>query len=306
MEGKTHLQRKRQGIGRALWEFTTETRTAASQNTPGEAANSFEIKSYIPWILLVHPFGFSWPLSKSFTKLPRVGWREEGRGRGRKWEGVPAGRDTLGVEGVQWTVSSRGRWGGRVRAPGEGKESARSHGRGRGGLFSENRERDFGGDVRSGASAFWGLCQLAEGAGPRVPVLSVIRRGRKWAGSVTLSGKSHIWWTQGREDTERNMKPWNPGWGRHPYFIHLLGVFQFTKHRHWHTETSQGPGRPVHDHYCPGEEISPRNKWHVWSLEFLCRSNVHMFSVRHLSSFLGAGLHSASAVRRALQVVLYS
>lgn len=173
-------------------------------------------------------------------QMGRKGEKERKQG-GRKWEGIPAGK-----------FSSE--WSGRDSSPWERKAPGSLQVGDRGGLFSEHWER-FWWWCQKRSICLLSTCQLAKGAWSRVPIPLVIRKGRKWAGSIKHSGKSHLWRTG--EGTEREPPPesWYPQWGRHLYFIFAWCVTVYKTHTSscWNL-TVICRGRQNY-HYFPDEEM---------------------------------------------------
>lgn len=246
--------REREKGSDGIWEFTKETRNGASQNIPGKGENPFKKQTLLSLDSSFLLSYFLWACEyTSFIKLEMVRWREKGR-RGGRQAGGNERLYPLTISAVTGLPAPEGEGGGgswwSAKAE-EGASSLAQRGQGKAPL---RKPRD----------RFWWWCQkwsicllrtLPSGTGGRSQSASSLcnRRGRKWAGRVKLSGKSHIWRTRAREETGRNMQAWYPGWGRHR-ILRLHGVLWFTKHRPQHTETSQGLGRPAHYHDCPGEE----------------------------------------------------
>lgn len=185
--------REREKESDGIWDFTKETRNGASQNIPGKGTNPFKKQTLLSLDSSFLLFYFLWACEyTSFIKLEMVRWREKGRRGGRQAGGnerlYPLTISAVtGLPAPEGEGGAGGRGGG---VPRQRKVPAPLHKEGRGRLLSENRETDFGGDVRNGASAFYGLCQVAQGAGARVPVLSVIGEAGNEQGAWNSVGRA--------------------------------------------------------------------------------------------------------------------
>lgn len=128
-----------------------------------------------------------------------------------------------------------------------------------------------------------------------MPTLLVIRKGRKWAGSVKLSGKSYIWRT--RERGKGRTCDLGPLVEEDIHVLYICMVFYSLQNTN--NITLQPHGVLGGQHIITifqMKKLPPRNKWNIWSQRFLSRSNVLTFFLLHLGSFSEAGLHEMSFV----------
>lgn len=222
-----------------------------------------------------------------------VGRQEEMRGcshwQTQQWLDCLLQRETEG-----------GRGGG---VPRQRKVPASLHQGGRGRFLSENRETDLVVMSEREHLPSKDFAKWHRGPESECQFSLCNRRGRKWAGSVELSGKSHVWRTRAREETGRNMQPW---------YVRKTSVFYVCMVFYSWQDTDPSTLKPHRD---PGgqhlimlvqmKKQSPRNRWDVWLQELLPGSKVLLFFLLHLNSFSGAGLHYMGRARRALSMVMH-
>lgn len=196
-----------------IWEFTKEARSQSKcpwqeSKFPEKANHTFT------GFFVFNLFALASEKESFGENFPGSDREEEGEGERQ------AGGNETGVLDKQqgWSVSSRLR----MKLGGQGRWSARERHasfltrrgarevllRKLGELLKVMSETEH---LPSKDFANWQRAWFRE------PILSVRKKGRKQAGNIQLSGKSHLWMTR-RGQQGQNRASWSPLQGRHPHF----------------------------------------------------------------------------------------